>query len=295
MDRTRLDGTQIFSWLLVGLALVLLWAIVQPFWSALFLAAVLAGVFSGLQRQAHAVARRSGGSRRRPADAPGAPGHRPPVRRNRRRADPRGHPGDRLRPREPPGVGRLRAHRTAARSAAVAGRSCDRGGWRRAGRPELGQGGAVPERKGGGGGDRILLRHYARGDRGGADADRLLLPAHRRAPAGGMARAGRAAPAGALPQLPRRVPQGVPRGGRLHRGDGSGPGRGGAGRLPHRPGAERRLLHPGHVLHVLHPLGWRRQRAGGALAGAVLPGPDRMGHLPRRSGPSWSSASSTTW
>ena len=48
MDRTRLDGSQIFSWLLVGLALVLLWAILQPFWSALFLAAVLAGVFAGL-------------------------------------------------------------------------------------------------------------------------------------------------------------------------------------------------------------------------------------------------------
>jgi predicted PurR-regulated permease PerM len=51
MDRTRLDGSQIFYWLLVGLALVLLWAILQPFWSALFLAAVLAGVFSGLQRR----------------------------------------------------------------------------------------------------------------------------------------------------------------------------------------------------------------------------------------------------
>jgi predicted PurR-regulated permease PerM len=50
MDRTRLDGSQIFYWLLVGLALALLWAIVQPFWSALLLAAVLAGVFSGLQR-----------------------------------------------------------------------------------------------------------------------------------------------------------------------------------------------------------------------------------------------------
>src|SRR5215472_10718977 len=49
MDRTRLDGSQLFSWLLAGLALVLLWAIVRPFWSALFLAAVLAGVFSGLQ------------------------------------------------------------------------------------------------------------------------------------------------------------------------------------------------------------------------------------------------------
>ena len=58
MDRTRLDGSQIFSWLLVGLALVLLWAILQPFWSALFLAAVLAGVFSGLQRR---LARRLGG------------------------------------------------------------------------------------------------------------------------------------------------------------------------------------------------------------------------------------------
>jgi predicted PurR-regulated permease PerM len=58
MDRTRLDGHQIFSWLLVGLALVLLWAILQPFWSALFLAAVLAGVFSGLQRR---LARRLGG------------------------------------------------------------------------------------------------------------------------------------------------------------------------------------------------------------------------------------------
>src|SRR5215471_4022433 len=51
MDRTRLDGSQIFSWLLVGLSLVLLWAIVRPFWSSLFLAAVLAGVFSGLQRR----------------------------------------------------------------------------------------------------------------------------------------------------------------------------------------------------------------------------------------------------
>jgi len=58
MERTRLDGHQIFSWLLVGLALVLLWAILQPFWSALFLAAVLAGVFSGLQRR---LARRLGG------------------------------------------------------------------------------------------------------------------------------------------------------------------------------------------------------------------------------------------
>lgn len=58
MDRTRLDGSQIFSWLLVGLALVLLWAILQPFWSALFLAAVLAGVFSGLQ---HRLAGRLGG------------------------------------------------------------------------------------------------------------------------------------------------------------------------------------------------------------------------------------------
>src|SRR5215468_3247161 len=58
MDRTRLDGSQIFSWLLVGLALVLLWAIVRPFWSALFLAAVLAGVFSGPQRR---LARRLGG------------------------------------------------------------------------------------------------------------------------------------------------------------------------------------------------------------------------------------------
>src|SRR5262245_60876814 len=58
MDRTRLDGSQIFSWLAVGLSLVLLWAIVRPFWSALFLAAVLAGVFSGLQRR---LARRLGG------------------------------------------------------------------------------------------------------------------------------------------------------------------------------------------------------------------------------------------
>ena len=58
MDRTRLDGSQIFSWLLVALALVLLWAILQPFWSALFLAAVLAGVFSGLQQR---LARRIGG------------------------------------------------------------------------------------------------------------------------------------------------------------------------------------------------------------------------------------------
>src|SRR5215470_19762355 len=58
MDRIRLDGSQIFSWLLVGLALVLLWAIVRPFWSSLFLAAVLAGVFSGLQRR---FARRLGG------------------------------------------------------------------------------------------------------------------------------------------------------------------------------------------------------------------------------------------
>jgi len=58
MDRTRLDGSQIFSWLLVALALVLLWAIVSPFWSALFLAAVLAGVFSGLQRR---LTRRLGG------------------------------------------------------------------------------------------------------------------------------------------------------------------------------------------------------------------------------------------
>jgi predicted PurR-regulated permease PerM len=51
MERTRLDGYQIFSWLLLGLALVLLGAVIQPFWSALFLAAVLAGVFSGLQRR----------------------------------------------------------------------------------------------------------------------------------------------------------------------------------------------------------------------------------------------------
>jgi predicted PurR-regulated permease PerM len=51
MDRTRLDGSQIFSWLLVGLALVLLWAIVRPFWSALLLAAVLAGIFSGWHRR----------------------------------------------------------------------------------------------------------------------------------------------------------------------------------------------------------------------------------------------------
>ena len=51
MERTRLDGHQIFSWLLVGLALVLLWAVIRPFWSPLFLAAVLAGVFSGLQRR----------------------------------------------------------------------------------------------------------------------------------------------------------------------------------------------------------------------------------------------------
>jgi predicted PurR-regulated permease PerM len=58
MDRIRLDGSQIFYWLLVGLALVLLWAILRPFWSALFLAAVLAGVFSGLQRR---LARKLGG------------------------------------------------------------------------------------------------------------------------------------------------------------------------------------------------------------------------------------------
>ena len=58
MERTRLDGYQIFSWLLVGLALALLWAVIRPFWSALFLAAVLAGVFSGLQRR---LARKLGG------------------------------------------------------------------------------------------------------------------------------------------------------------------------------------------------------------------------------------------
>jgi predicted PurR-regulated permease PerM len=58
MERTRLDGYQIFSWLLVGLALVLLWAVIRAFWSALFLAGVLAGVFSGLQRR---LARRLGG------------------------------------------------------------------------------------------------------------------------------------------------------------------------------------------------------------------------------------------
>lgn len=58
MDRTRLDGSQIFSWLLVALALVLLWAILAPFWSALLLAAVLAGVFSGLQAR---LVRRLGG------------------------------------------------------------------------------------------------------------------------------------------------------------------------------------------------------------------------------------------
>ena len=61
MDRTRLDGSQIFAWLLVGLALVLLWAILQPFWAALLLAAVLAGVFSGLQRRlAHRLGGRAG-------------------------------------------------------------------------------------------------------------------------------------------------------------------------------------------------------------------------------------------
>src|SRR5215470_19846606 len=58
MDRIRLDGSQIFSWLLVGLALLLLCAVLRPFWSALFLAAVLAGVFSGLQRR---LARTLGG------------------------------------------------------------------------------------------------------------------------------------------------------------------------------------------------------------------------------------------
>jgi len=51
VDRTRLDGSQIFSWLLVGLALALLWAILQPFWGALLLAAVLAGVLSGRQQR----------------------------------------------------------------------------------------------------------------------------------------------------------------------------------------------------------------------------------------------------
>jgi predicted PurR-regulated permease PerM len=61
MDRTRLDGSQIFAWLLVGLALVLLWTILQPFWAALLLAAVLAGVFSGLQRRlAHRLGGRAG-------------------------------------------------------------------------------------------------------------------------------------------------------------------------------------------------------------------------------------------
>ncbi|HET9158476.1 MAG TPA: AI-2E family transporter [Myxococcaceae bacterium] len=51
MEQTRLDGHQIFAWLLVGITLALLGAILRPLWSALFLAAVLAGIFSGLQRR----------------------------------------------------------------------------------------------------------------------------------------------------------------------------------------------------------------------------------------------------
>jgi predicted PurR-regulated permease PerM len=58
MQPTRLDGHQIFAWLLVGLALVLLGAILRPFFSSLFLAAVLAGMFSGPQQR---LARRLGG------------------------------------------------------------------------------------------------------------------------------------------------------------------------------------------------------------------------------------------
>ena len=58
MESTRLDGSQIFHWLLVGVALVLLGAVLRPFFSPLVLAAVLAGMFSGLQRR---LTRRLGG------------------------------------------------------------------------------------------------------------------------------------------------------------------------------------------------------------------------------------------
>src|SRR5262249_40332349 len=51
MAPVRLDGTQIFDWLLILLGLVLLVTILLPFWSALVFAAVLAGVLSGLHRR----------------------------------------------------------------------------------------------------------------------------------------------------------------------------------------------------------------------------------------------------
>jgi predicted PurR-regulated permease PerM len=58
MNPVRLDGTQIFDWLLILVGLVLLATILLPFWSALVFAAVLAGIFSGLQRR---LTRRLGG------------------------------------------------------------------------------------------------------------------------------------------------------------------------------------------------------------------------------------------
>jgi len=58
MAPVRLDGTQIFDWLLILIGLVLLATILLPFWSALVFAAVLAGVFSGLHRR---LAARLGG------------------------------------------------------------------------------------------------------------------------------------------------------------------------------------------------------------------------------------------
>jgi predicted PurR-regulated permease PerM len=60
MAPVRLDGTQIFDWLLILLGLVLLASILLPFWSALVFAAVLAGIFSGLQRR---LSKRLGGRR----------------------------------------------------------------------------------------------------------------------------------------------------------------------------------------------------------------------------------------
>jgi hypothetical protein len=46
MTRIRLVGADLFYYLLVGVGLVLLVSIVQPFWSVLFLAAL--GLFYGL-------------------------------------------------------------------------------------------------------------------------------------------------------------------------------------------------------------------------------------------------------
>ena len=281
MNRVRLDGTQVFDWLLILLGLVLLASILLPFWSALVFAAVLAGIFSGLQRR---LSQRLGGrsalaaglltllvflavllplagltallGRTNPGSVPGDASHLPGGRDGR--------------PARP-------CAGTASPRGGLGGGPVGRGGERNGLAPAA----PVAERQGGHGDHRGAHHHLARGGGRSAAADCLLLPAPRRTAPGAVAGPGPAHGTRAVPGASSTSSSGVTGGGGLQRRDRRGPGRGGAGGVPHCPDLQRTALDPAHLLHGLHSRGGSCQRLGDHRRGPLLPGEDRLGALPR--------------